>query len=304
MQQHGGRVIAPDDVMRDDREAIDRALVAFCESYLDQVPGQLADAIRYALEGQGKRLRGILVCGGYRAAGGTGNCAPLAAAVEVIHTYSLSHDDLPCMDDDDMRRGRPTLHRVFGVPIATAAGVAMVPLAARAACDAAYDLGLDDREAGLLVSGLMAAAGAGGMIGGQLLDLESEGRTLTVLELERVHRLKTGALIRAAVCAGGQAAGASPVLLDALEHYGSAIGLAFQIADDLLDVTGSSDTLGKTAGRDALLRKSTYPALLGVDGAAARARSLVDDACAALAMAGVDAPMLVHLARYVVQRRS
>lgn len=297
-------VAGPDRVMRDDRASIDRALIGFCDEYLAHVPGPLADAIRYALAGEGKRLRGILLCASYRSAGGTGDCAPLAAAVEIIHTYSLTHDDLPCMDDDDMRRGRPTVHRAFGVPIATAAGVAMVPLAARAACDAARDLGLGEREAGALVGELMAASGAGGMIGGQLLDLESEGSTLSIEQLERVHRLKTGALIRAAVEAGARAARASPVLLDALERYGSAIGLAFQIADDVLDVTESSDTLGKTAGRDALLRKSTYPALLGVDGAAERARTLVDDACAALAQAGVHAPVLVHLARYVVQRRS
>jgi geranylgeranyl pyrophosphate synthase len=264
----------------------------------------VAEAIRYSLLGEGKRLRAILLIEAYRAVGGYGDCSALGAAVEVIHAYSLVHDDLPCMDDDDMRRGRPTVHRVFGVRVAAAAGVAMVPLAARCAYDAGRAIGLAPAASGEIVRLLMRAAGGGGMIGGQLLDLEAEGVALTLAELERIHRAKTGALIAAAVRVGGIAAGADDGALDALTRYGEAVGLAFQIADDVLDVTATSDQLGKTAGRDLALHKSTYPSLLGVDGAVARGDALVDEGCAALADAGLLTPSLEHLARYVVTRRS
>jgi geranylgeranyl pyrophosphate synthase len=287
-----------------DRRAVDRALDAFCCRYLGGVQPLAADAIRYSLTGEGKRLRAVLLMAAYRAVGGTADVSELAAAVEVVHAYSLVHDDLPCMDDDDVRRGRPTVHRVYGVPAATAAGLAMVPLAARCAHRAARALTLPDRVCGTIVAELMRAAGAGGMIGGQLLDLEGEGLALSIAELERIHRLKTGALITASVRIGGIAAGAGDPLLDAFGRYGSAIGLAFQIADDVLDVTATTDQLGKTAGRDLALQKSTYPALLGVDGAVERAGALVDEACAALQAVGLLTPALEHLARFIVARRS
>jgi geranylgeranyl pyrophosphate synthase len=254
--------------------------------------------------GEGKRLRAILLLSAYRAAGGRGDASPLAAAVEVVHAYSLVHDDLPCMDDDDMRRGRPTVHRAFGIPAATSAGLAMVPLAARAATDAARALGLDDACTGTIVRELMQASGAGGMIGGQLLDLEGEGAPLSLGELEQVHRMKTGALIRASVRIGGLAARANAETLRAFDRFGAAVGLAFQIADDVLDVTSTTDELGKTAGRDAALRKSTYPALLGLDGARARAQHLSGEACTALREAGIQSAELEALARFVVDRRS
>jgi geranylgeranyl pyrophosphate synthase len=222
----------------------------------------------------------------------------------VVHAYSLMHDDLPCMDDDDMRRGRPTTHRVFGVPVATAAGMAMVPLAARCALEASRALGLPDAVGGAIVRELMRASGAGGMVGGQLLDLAGEGRALSLQELERIHRAKTGALILAAVRIGGMAAGAPDARAAALERYGAAIGLAFQMADDILDATATTDELGKTAGRDAALRKSTYPALLGLDGAVARASALTEQACAALDGVGLLTPALDRLARFTVARRS
>ena len=170
----GGVAVAID--FGPDRVAIDRALVSFCERYLGELQSRVADAIRYSLMGEGKRLRGILFLRAYEAAGGTGDASALAGAIEVVHAYSLVHDDLPCMDDDDMRRGRPTVHRAFGVAAATAAGLAMVPLAARCAADAAIELGLEPDEAGTIVRELMIASGAGGMIGGQLLDLEEIGR--------------------------------------------------------------------------------------------------------------------------------
>ena len=287
-----------------DRAAVAAALQQVADRYLDGMEPTVADAVRYALMGEGKRLRAILLIAAYRASGGSGDASGLAAAVEVVHAYSLVHDDLPCMDDDDVRRGRPTVHKAFSVPAATAAGLAMVPMAARAASDAAMALVGDPRVAGEIVRTLMSASGAGGMIGGQLLDLEGEGTALNLTQLERVHRLKTGALINASVRIGGLAAGASESCLVALEQYGAAIGLAFQIADDVLDITATTDQLGKTAGRDLELQKSTYPALLGLVGARQRAAALSEEACRALHDAGIMSPALDYLARFIVARRS
>jgi geranylgeranyl diphosphate synthase, type II len=285
-----------------DRAAVQAALGRFCAHYLAATPPRAAEAMRYTLMGEGKRLRAVLLLAAYRAAGGAGDASDLAAAVEVVHAYSLVHDDLPCMDDDDVRRGRPTVHRVYGVATATAAGLAMVPLAARCATEAARQLGLPADAGGTILRELMLAAGATGMIGGQLLDLEGERLALSLAELEHIHRAKTGALVTASVRLGGIAAGADDAVLMALGRYGAAIGLAFQIADDVLDVTATTDQLGKTAGRDLALHKSTYPALLGVEGARARATALVDEACSALEGVNLLTPALEHLARYTVNR--
>jgi geranylgeranyl diphosphate synthase, type II len=288
-----------------DRAGIDRALATLCDAPpFSRLNAKVADAVRYSLLGGGKRLRGLLFLAAYRTAGGQLDATGLAAAIEVVHAYSLVHDDLPCMDDDDMRRGRATVHRVFGVPVAMAAGVAMVPLAAGAALEAAQSLGLAPAACGEVVAELMRASGAGGMIGGQLLDLDGEGRPLELADLERIHRAKTGALIHASVVLGGLSAGASEPEVAALGQFGDAIGLAFQIADDVLDVTGTTDRLGKPAGRDLDLHKSTYPALLGVAGATARARSLVAEGCTALRGAGLLSTELDVLARFVIERES
>ncbi|MBX3132852.1 MAG: polyprenyl synthetase family protein [Gemmatimonadaceae bacterium] len=287
-----------------DRAAVARALEALAARYLGGKDGAVADAIRYALQGEGKRLRAVLVMASHRAAGGTLDVSGLAAAIEVVHAYSLVHDDLPCMDDDDRRRGRPTVHKVFGVPAATCAGMAMVPLAARAAMDAAMAIGLRPEQGGEIVRVLMRASGATGMIGGQLLDLEGEGSALDLAQLERIHRSKTGALIQAAMTIGGVAAGASRALLGVFATYGASVGLAFQIADDVLDITATTDQLGKTAGKDVAYQKSTYPALLGVAGAKARAEALVQEACKGLQDHGALTPELEFLARFIVARRS
>ena len=286
------------------RQAVQHALDQFCARWLGDLESLTAEAIRYSLLGEGKRLRAVLLMEAYRACGGMGDASELAASVEVVHAYSLVHDDLPCMDNDDVRRGRPTVHRVYGVAVATTAGLAMVPLAARSACQAARRLGLSDDEIGEVVFDLMSASGAGGMIGGQLLDLLAEGAPLTLEALEQIHRLKTGALIRSAVTLGARAARAGNSKREALARYGAAIGLAFQIADDVLDVTSTTDELGKTAGRDLDLNKSTYPALLGVQGAVDRAVSLVEDGCAALASEGLLTHTLEQVARFIVERRS
>ena len=287
-----------------DRARVARAIDALVARCLADCDGPVYEAIRYSLQGEGKRLRAVLLLSAYRAAGGPGDASGLAAAIEVVHAYSLVHDDLPCMDDDAMRRGRPTVHVVYGVPAATAAGMAMVPLAARAAYEAAEGLGLSAAEAADIVRVLMQASGAAGMIGGQLLDLEGEGRDLSLEELERIHRLKTGALIEAAMRIGGLAARAPAALLEAFSTYGASVGLAFQIADDVLDITATTDQLGKTAGKDVEYRKSTYPALLGVAGAKARAEALVQEACAGLQAQGALTPELDFLARFTVARRS
>ncbi len=287
-----------------DRRAIGIALARLAEAGVSGLDAAVVQSVRYALAGEGKRLRGVLLLAAYRAAGGTSEVSALAAAVEVVHAYSLVHDDLPCMDDDAMRRGRPTVHVVFGVAAASAAGLVMVPLAAQAAVDAAHTMGLSEDATGAIVRTLMQASGAGGMVGGQLLDLDGEGQSLSLTHLERVHRLKTGALISASARIGALAAGADATVLGALSRYGDAIGLAFQIADDVLDVTATTDELGKTAGKDVAFQKSTYPSLMGVDAARARAEALCAEACEALTTQGIASPSLVQLAQLIVHRRS
>jgi geranylgeranyl pyrophosphate synthase len=285
-----------------EREVVDRALREVAAFELDGRAGKVADAIRYALAGTGKRVRGAIVLAAYRACGGQGDASPLAAAVEIVHAYSLVHDDLPCMDDDAFRRGRPTVHRAFDVQAATVAGVAMVPIAVRSAHRAARELGLSAAQSGTIVRELMRASGAAGMVGGQWLDLSSSGSETTVDGLECMHRMKTGALLCACARIGALAAGASQEIVSAMDRYGAEVGLAFQIVDDVLDVTSTSDVLGKTAGSDASHGKRTYPALLGPAAAMALAREHVAAARAALDAHGVLTDELDALARYAVER--
>jgi geranylgeranyl pyrophosphate synthase len=268
------------------------------------MPGPLRDAIHYSLTGEGKRLRGLLLLAAYDAVGGSGDASPLAAAVEIVHAYSLVHDDLPCMDNDSLRRGRPTTHRAFSVPLATIAGVAMVPLAVRQTVAAARRLGLPDAAMRRIVAVLMRASGASGMVGGQLLDLLGEGEALSVAQLERMHGAKTGSLIAAALSIGGMSGGANEAGIAALDAAGAALGLAFQIADDVLDATESSERLGKTAGADAALAKSTYASAMGIDAARKRSDALTVVAMDHLETAGLRTPILEELAHFVSARRS
>ncbi len=286
------------------RAAVNAALVEVCDGHLAPLDARTAEAVRYGLLSEGKRLRPLLVLAAYEAASGRVDAVRLASSIEIVHAYSLVHDDLPCMDDDDVRRGRPTVHRVYGVAAATAAGLAMVPLAARCALEGARALNLPLETAGAIVRELMRASGAAGMIGGQQLDLDGEGQAHSLDQLERIHTAKTGALITAAARIGGLAAQTSAERLEALGQYGRAVGLAFQIADDVLDVTATTDELGKTVGRDLALHKSTYPALLGVEGAMHRARSLAESACATLDRVGLLTPALGYVAEFAVARRS
>ncbi len=233
-----------------------------------------------------------------------GDAGPIAAAIEIVHAYSLVHDDLPCMDDDVMRRGRPTVHVEFGVRSAIVAGVTMVPLAVRAMLDGCAVAGVDAATRSRIVRRIMGASGAGGMVGGQLLDLLGESRSLSIDELENIHRGKTGALIAAAAEIGGMAAAAARRRLTALDRFGASLGLAFQIMDDVLDLTSTTAALGKTAGRDTELRKSTYPGLIGLAGARALAQRTVDDGRVALRTEGLLTDDLERFASFVVERAS
>jgi geranylgeranyl diphosphate synthase type II len=285
-----------------DRASIDRHLDDVCATHLAGLPSTVSEAIRYGLKSPGKRIRPLLVVFAYRAAGGKGDVFPLACAPEVIHSYSLMHDDLPCMDDDDMRRGRPTVHKVHGTRVAIVAGVVMIGLAAAVARDGARALGLSDDVVVRILDALLSAAGANGMIGGQQQDLAGEGLPLDLDQREAVHSAKTGALIVGSIRLGALAAGASGRGLAALEHYGRAIGLAFQIMDDVLDVTSTSSVLGKTTGRDAVLGKSSYPAALGIDGARRRAEALISTGMDTLRREGMLTQDLSQLANFMVTR--
>ena len=285
-----------------DRHAIEEAIAEVTRREAASLPDPVRSAVVYALSGGGKRLRGMLVIAAYRAAGGGATVAGIGAAVEIVHSYSLVHDDLPCMDDDDVRRGRPATHRAYSVSVATAAGAAMIPLAAQVAARSASDLRLPGSVSGTIVKVLMQGAGAGGMIGGQLRDLAGEGLALSRDDLDAIHGSKTGALIAASVRLGGLAARAKESQVEALGNFGESVGLAFQIMDDVLDVTASSDRLGKTAGRDVEMRKSTYPALLGINGAVGRAAALVEKGCSALRKEGMLTGELESLADFIVSR--
>ena len=270
----------------------------------DVIPQRLHEAQRYAVLNGGKRLRPLLVYCTGEALGLDPNAldAP-AAAVELIHAYSLVHDDLPAMDNDDLRRGQPTTHRAFDEATAILVGDALQVLAfSLLARDRAAGVSLDARLK--MIQILADASGTVGMAGGQALDLAAVGRSLDLPELEAMHRLKTGALIRASVLL---AAACSPKLTpaewEALDGYSQDIGLAFQIQDDILDVEGSTEDLGKTIGSDAARAKPTYPSILGLENAKTRARELQQRASERLALFGGRAQVLTWLASYVVDRR-
>ena len=269
----------------------------------DLPPTDLHKAMRYAVLGGGKRLRPLLVYAAGHALGCDGTIldAP-ACAVEVIHAYSLVHDDLPAMDDDDLRRGRPTCHVVFGEAMAILAGDALQALAFEILATSEGDD--DPRQRIAMLRTLGAACGAEGMAGGQAFDLSAVGRRLSLDELERMHAYKTGALIRASVRLGALAAGCrDDALLERLDRYAHAVGLAFQVRDDILDVEGESAVIGKTAGKDAAADKPTFPSIIGLDASRARLQALVGDALDAIAPLGERGEWLVELAHYSARRQ-
>ncbi|MCS6810822.1 MAG: polyprenyl synthetase family protein [Tepidimonas sp.] len=270
-------------------------------------PAGLGDVMRYAVLDGGKRLRPLLVLAAWEAASGAtpDDEAPVwwvAGAVELIHAYSLVHDDLPCMDDDVLRRGKPTVHVRYGQAQALLAGDALQALAFEWLLAPAWAQQQPQRAV-RLASELAQAAGCYGMAGGQALDLAAVGQVLDQTALEDMHRRKTGALLRASVRMGALAAGWDGEPLAALDRYGRALGLAFQVMDDVLDATADTATLGKTAGKDAAAGKPTFVSLLGVEAARAYAERLLEQALAALAALPADTVRLGDLARWVVQRQ-
>ena len=280
-------------------KALDQA-ITFIESELES---DIGDAIRHGVMSDGKRLRPILCTTAYRECGGRAekNVYDLAASLEMIHAYSLMHDDLPCMDDADLRRGQATTHVLFGEDVTIRAAAALIPAAARQALQSARKLECGASGAAAVVQELLEAAGAGGMVGGQWLDLLGEGQTLSPKELDELHRRKTGALLTASLVMGALAAAAEKETVSALASYGHSIGLAFQITDDVLDATQSAELLGKNPS-DVDLDKSTYVGLYGLDQAKEHARERIADALGALKSIDIDAPVLTVLARYVIER--
>jgi farnesyl diphosphate synthase len=293
----------PDDFdawVRREQQAVEAALDAWVPS---DSPAGLGEAMRYGVLDGGKRLRPLLVLAASEAAGGTREAAMRAAvAVELIHAYSLMHDDMPCMDNDVLRRGKPTVHVRFGEAQAMLAGDAMQALAFEVltpGADAALPAALQARLCGLLAR----SAGHAGMAGGQAIDLASIGIALDEGALRDMHRRKTGALLQASVLMGAACGQPDARAWQALTKYGAAIGLAFQVVDDILDVTQASETLGKTAGKDEHHNKPTYVSLMGLEAARRHAHELRDDAHAALAESGLtDAARLALLADRVVER--
>ena len=267
-------------------------------------PPSLHRAMRYSVQAGGKRLRPILVIAGAEAVGGTPSLVmETACAMEMIHTYSLIHDDLPAMDNDDYRRGMLTNHKVFGEAIAILAGDALLTLAFKLIALNGARTG-DARIIAELVTDIADAAGTDGMVGGQVVDIESEGKAVSGETLDYIHTHKTAALIRASLCAGALLARADATQLAAMHACGEALGLAFQIVDDILDVEGSSEELGKTAGKDAQQQKATYPAFHGLEASRVKARMLIDQAKHAVAPLGDRAEPIRALADFICDRRS
>jgi geranylgeranyl diphosphate synthase type II len=290
-----------DAYLRTRRDVVDAALDDRLPPE-DTRPAVLHRALRYSVLGGGKRIRPILCIASAEAIGGTQASALLpAAAIEILHTYTLVHDDLPAMDDDDLRRGRPTAHKMFGEANAILAGDALLTLAFEwlAECEAPSPYAPNQ-----LALELARAAGSQGVIGGQVEDLAAEGKAPTADLVEYIHRQKTAALIRAATRIGAIAGGATAGQLEALTNYGEDIGLAFQIADDILNATSTHEALGKGAGTDKERGKMTYVAVHGLDKARTHAQELIEKATSELQGAGITSEPLVAIARFIVDRKS
>jgi geranylgeranyl diphosphate synthase, type II len=282
---------------------VDAALARFLPPE-DAEPPTVHRAMRYSVLAGGKRLRPILVIAGAEAVGAAAaTVMPTACALEMIHTYSLIHDDLPAMDDDDYRRGRLTSHKVFGDAIAILAGDALLTLAFRLVTENAAVVA----NPGVIcdvVAEIADAAGTNGMVGGQVVDIQSEGKTVTAETLEYIHSRKTAALLRASLWVGVRLGGGDAAALGAIGDAGQSLGLAFQIVDDILDVEGSLEALGKTAGSDARKQKATYPALHGIEASRREARRLIEQAKDRLAVLGDRAAPICALADFVIERKS
>ena len=282
-------------------EALDRLLPR-----ADDLPVSLHKSMRYSVFAGGKRIRPILLLAACEAVGGELSCAvPAACAMEMIHTYSLIHDDLPAMDDDDFRRGTPTNHKVFGEAVAILAGDALLTEAFIAMSSPACATRVPAATLLAVIHEIGRCAGSFGMVGGQVVDMESEGlQEIDLATVQYIHTHKTGALIKASVKAGALLGGADEHALLAMTRYGEAVGLAFQIADDILDIEGTTEELGKDAGSDQARGKATYPALMGLSEAKRRAAELVEMALEALAGFDRKSDPLREIATYIVARKS
>jgi len=283
-------------------QTLDAAIHAVMEQKIAVVPAQLLHAMAYALLAGGKRIRPALLLACFKACGGAGakDAVQAALSIECMHTYSLIHDDLPCMDDDDLRRGNPTCHKQFDEATAILAADALQALAFEllSTLDADAHLRVD------LLHRLAVAAGGQGMVGGQVMDMEAEADGVSsVLEVERIHVHKTGALIRYSCEAGALLAGANAAQLLACSRYGEAVGLLFQIADDILDATATSEVLGKSAGKDAAQNKATYVSLEGLPRARELAENMRQIALEATQALGEEGRDLADLAHYILERR-
>lgn len=283
---------------------VDAALDRFMPQE-QMLPARLHQSMRYSIFAGGKRLRPVLMIAACEAVGGEAQrVLPAACAMEMIHTYSLIHDDLPAMDNDDYRRGRLTNHKVYGEATAILAGDALLTQAFALLADASVSAEVSADVRLKVISTVASAAGSFGMVGGQVVDMESEGQTFDLPTLEYIHTHKTGALILASITTGALLGGANPDELRALERYGAAIGLAFQVADDILDIVGDQETIGKDVGSDEARGKATYPALFGLGEARNRACDLRDTAISALEPLGAKAARLQQIANFVVERTS
>lgn len=276
---------------------------ALCDSVNDEaIPQSLRNAMLYSLEAGGKRLRPVLVIAGAEAVGGNaGRVMNAAVALEMIHTFSLIHDDLPAMDNDSLRRGKPTNHKVFGEANAILAGDGLL-------AEAFYLLarhvdGIDPKTALEVVKDVASAAGGRGMTGGQAIDMEATGKKIDEAGLKKLHAYKTGALILVSVTIGAKLCGGSKEEISRLSKYGDCVGLAFQIADDILDIEGDEATLGKDIGSDETKGKSTYPSIIGMDESRRQAAALVDQAISCLSNFGGNAEPLRLIARYIIERK-
>lgn len=270
------------------------------------LPHSLHKAMRYSVFAGGKRVRPILMLAACQAVGGDPECViPAACAMEMIHTYSLIHDDLPAMDDDDFRRGNPTNHKVFGEAIAILAGDALLTEAFKLVSDPRSAAGCEPAARLAVIHEIAGCAGSCGMVGGQVVDMESEGKSdLDLPTVQYIHTHKTGALIKASVVAGALLGGADEQKLAAITRYGEAAGLAFQIADDILDIEGTTEEIGKDAGSDEARGKATYPAVMGLAAAKVEAQAMMDEAMRALEIFGAEADPLREIAAYIVKRKN
>ena len=298
--------------LQEKKEIVDLALERYIPPLPDEreevkSPTSLHKAMRYSLFAGGKRIRPILSMAAFEAVGGRGDgILPFTCALEVIHTYSLIHDDLPAMDNDDYRRGQLTCHKVFGEAIGILAGDALLTEAFRLMTSpSVWNNSLKDKGVILeILNEVAQAAGMSGMVGGQVLDIESEGKEVDLPTIQYIHAHKTGALILASIRVGVKLGGASVETLRAFTRYGENIGLAFQIADDILNVEGTSSSLGKNTGTDLSKGKATYPSLLGLEESKRRAEELVKLAVEALSPFGPEADPLREIARFIILRNN